>query len=168
MKLNYFAFGSNLSSARLLQRLPTAEVHCVATLAGHRLCWRKNGRDQSGKCDIHQTGNDDDLVYGVVYRVSAEDRLRLDEIETHGFGYERREVAVRTPAGGHLDVFTYYALDIDHTQQPYKWYKEHVLRGALEHGLPPHYVEFIRATPSIDDHDEERHLRELAIYLESL
>jgi hypothetical protein len=168
MEFNYFAFGSNLSSRRLLQRLPLAEVHCVATLAGHRLCWRKNGRDQSGKCDIHQTGDNDDLVYGVVYRVSADDRLRLDEIETHGFGYQRREVAVRSLGGEHLDVFTYYALDINYTQQPYTWYKEHVLRGALEHGFPADYVEYIRATPSIEDRDEQRRRRELAIYPEPL
>jgi len=167
MKLNYFAFGSNLSSARLLQRLPLAEVHCVATLGGHRLCWRKNGRDQSGKCDIHQTGDRVDRVYGVVYRVSVEDRVRLDEIETHGFGYERREVAVQSLDGSPLDVFTYYATDINYTQQPYHWYKEHVLRGALEHDFPAHYVEQIRATPSIDDRDLERQLRELAIYEET-
>jgi len=164
VKLNYFAFGSNLSSARLLQRLPTAEVHCVATLGGHRLCWRKNGRDQSGKCDIHLTGDQADLVYGVIYRVSADDRVRLDEIETHGFGYERREVAVQTLAGSRLDVFTYYALDIDYTQQPYHWYKEHVLRGAMEHGFPQHYIELIRAEPSIDDLDQARVQREMSIY----
>jgi len=167
MRLNYFAFGSNLSSARLLQRLPTAEVHCVATLDGHRLCWRKNGRDQSGKCDIDRTGDPGDLVYGVVYRVSVDDRFRLDEIETHGFGYERREAVVRTLGGDVLDVFTYYALDINYTQQPYNWYKEHVLRGALEHGFPAHYVEQIRVTPSMDDRDLERHQREMSIYLQA-
>jgi len=167
MKLNYFAFGSNLSSARLLQRLPLAEVSCVATLAGHRLCWRKNGRDQSGKCDIHQTGDADDLVYGVVYRVSPDEQIRLDEIETHGFGYERREVSVLNLNGGEIEVFTYYALDIDYTQQPFTWYKEHVLRGALEHGFPPHYVAEIRDTPSIDDHDAERQRREMSIYAEA-
>ena len=164
MRLNYYAFGSNLSSARLLQRLPLAEVHCVATLAGHRLCWRKNDRGQSGKCDIHPTGNSADLVYGVVYLVSVDDRFMLDEIESHGFGYERREVTARNPDGIELDVFTYYALDIDHSQQPFHWYKEHVLRGAVEHDFPPHYVDAIRATPSIDDHDLERARRELAIY----
>ena len=164
VKLNYFAFGSNLSSPRLFERLPTAEVHCVAMLDSHRLCWRKNDRGQSGKCDIDRTGDPADLVYGVIYRVSADDRQRLDEIEGNGFGYERREVAVRTLAGDRFDAFTYYALDIDHLQQPFHWYKEHVLRGALEHGFPLHYVEEIRATPSIDDHDAERHRRELAIY----
>lgn len=164
MRLNYFAFGSNLSSPRLLQRLPTAEVHCVAILEAHRLCWRKNDRGQSGKCDIDHTGDHADLVYGVIYRVSPEDRFTLDEIESHGFGYQRREISVASLAGDVFDAFTYYALDIDHSQQPFHWYKEHVLRGALEHRFPAHYVEQIRATLSIDDHDEERQRREMSIY----
>ena len=65
-----------------------------------------------------------------------------------------------------IEAFTYFAIDIDHSQQPFHWYKEHVLRGALEHDFPEHYVESIRSTPSIDDHDRERHHRELSIYLD--
>jgi len=166
MRLNYFAFGSNLSSRRLLQRLPGVEVRCVATLGGHQLCWRKNDRGQSGKCDIEFTGQDHHLVYGVIYHMNPDERRILDGIEGDGFGYERRDVQVESVAGEILDAFTYYALDIDHRQQPFHWYKEHVLRGAEEHAFPPHYIEFIRATPSIDDHDEERHRRELSIYPE--
>ncbi len=164
MILNYFAFGSNLSSRRLLQRLPGAVFNCVATLAGHRLCWRKSDRGQSGKCDIEITGDPDHRVYGVIYRVSPAERAALDEIECHGFGYRRRDIRVEATGGDRLEAFTYYATDIDQMQHPFHWYKEHVLRGALEHGLPDHYVETIRATPSIDDHDSERHRRELSIY----
>ena len=163
-RINYFAFGSNLSSRRLLLRVPGAEFHCIATLAGHRLYWRKNDPGQSGKCDIEATGDPDDLVHGVVYRVSPDDRRSLDEIECRGFGYERREVRVVAPGGDSLEAFTYYAIGVDRPEQPFHWYKEHVLRGALEHGLPADYVATIRATPSIDDHDSERQARELSIY----
>ena len=162
--LNYFAFGSNLASPRLLQRIPEASVHCVATLREHRLCWRKNDRGQSGKCDIDHTGDPEHLVYGVIYRMTAAEKLQLDVYEGTGFGYDHKHVEVLTLEGESVAAFTYYALDIDHSQQPFHWYKEHVLRGALEHGFPPHYVEQIRATPSIDDHDSERHWRELSIY----
>ncbi|MCP4768974.1 MAG: gamma-glutamylcyclotransferase [Gammaproteobacteria bacterium] len=37
MKISYFAFGSNLSSTRLLERIPRAAKKCVAILPGHRL-----------------------------------------------------------------------------------------------------------------------------------
>lgn len=164
MKINYFAFGSNLSSPRLLQRLPQVTVSCVATFDQHRLCWRKNGGDRSGKCDMAFTGKLEDIVYGVVYRMTQADKRELDTIELAGYGYERRDVSVTTLAGESIEAFTYFALDIDHLQQPFHWYKEHVLRGAMEHALPPHYVEMIRAIPSIDDHDRERHSRELSIY----
>ena len=163
---SYFAFGSNLSSPRLLQRIPEAAVGGVAILSHHRLRWRKNGRDQSGKCDIEHTGTHEDLVYGVVYQMTPAEQVMLDGYESAGIGYERREVVVETLEGVEIEVFTYFALDIDHRQKPYHWYKEHVLRGAIEHALPEHYVHQIRNTPSIDDHDSDRHHRELSIYPE--
>ncbi len=164
MKINYFAFGSNLSSPRLLQRIPRAEKHCVAKLDGHQLRWHKRSIDRSGKCDILPTGNARDLVYGVVYRMSHAEKLELDVYEGAGTGYERRDISVTALSGESIDVFTYFALEVNQWLRPYHWYKEHVLRGALEHALPPHYVEHIRATPSIDDDDAERQLRELSIY----
>jgi hypothetical protein len=164
VKIYYFAFGSNLSSPRLLERLPAASVHCVATLPQHQLCWRKNDRSQSGKCDIEFTRSMDDIVYGVVYLMTQADKLELDVYETTGFGYAHKEVTVTTVEDETIGAFTYFALDIDHSQQPFHWYKEHVLRGALEHDFPEHYVAHIKATPSIDDHDRERHHRELSIY----
>ena len=166
MTLKYFAFGSNLASARLLQRIPAASVSCVATLSEHQLCWRKNDRGQSGKCDIDFTGDRDHLVYGVLYHMTHDEKLELDVYETAGFGYDHKTVEVTTLLGDSIEAFTYFALDIDHSQQPFHWYKEHVLRGALEHDFPLHYVEQIRATPSIDDHDPQRHQRELSIYRE--
>jgi hypothetical protein len=166
MKLNYFAFGSNLSSPRLLERIPLASKHCVATLHQHRLRWHKSGKDLSGKCDIEFTGSTADQVYGVIYQMTHHEKLELDVYEGAGIGYERRQINVTASHGASLDAFTYYALEIDRLLQPYHWYKEHVVRGALEHDFPPHYVEHIRATPSIDDHDDERHHRELSIYLE--
>ena len=164
MKLNYFAFGSNLATPRLLQRIPEAGVGRVAILNEHRLCWRKNDQGQSGKCDIEHTGDADHLVYGVLYHMTEDEKRVLDRYECAGFGYDHKQVEVIDLDGGRIDAFTYFAIDIDHTQQPFHWYKEHVLRGALEHDFPAHYVESIRSTPSIDDHDRERHHRELSIY----
>ncbi len=48
------------------------------------------------------------------------------------------------------------------------WYKEHVLRGARENGLPDHYVRKIELTHSIDDYDvEHQNLRARNIFLEA-
>jgi gamma-glutamylcyclotransferase len=163
-KLKYFAYGSNLASARLLQRLPAATIDGIATLQEHLLCWRKNDSGQSGKCDIEHTGDSQHLVYGVVYHMTEDEKLELDTYECAGFGYERRIIEVNNHMQQPVEAFTYFALDIDHRQMPFHWYKEHVLRGALEHDFPLHYIEQIRATTSIDDHDAQRHHRELSIY----
>ena len=164
MTINYFAYGSNLSSFRLLQRLPEAEVSGIATLEAHQLCWRKNGTDDSGKCDMAHTGNQGDVVYGVVYRMTLPEQEKLDEMASAGFGYERRNISIYRISGEKIDAFTYFALDIDHNKQPYHWYKEHVLRGAIEHEFPEDYVERIRATIAIEDQDLARHQREMSIY----
>ena len=166
MRVNYFAFGSNLSSARLLERIPEASVHCVATLHSHRLRWHKKSQDRSGKCDIEFTDRAEDYVYGVLYRMTHEEKLVLDSYEGAGIGYERRQVEVMALHGEVIEAFTYYALQIDRRRQPYHWYKEHVLRGAREHDFPPAYIEHIERTVAIDDHDRDRHRRELSIYLD--
>ena len=166
MRVNYFAFGSNLSSPRLLERIPRASRHCVAVLHRHQLCWHKKGRDLSGKCNVVFTGDGGDAVYGVVYQMMIDEQFELDIYESDGVGYERRQVRVSAVHGASIHAFTYYALEIEAGRQPYHWYKEHVLRGAREHGLPEHYVDHIRKVPSIDDHDAERHRRELSIYLD--
>ena len=164
MTIHYFAYGSNLASHRLLERLPNAIIDRVATLRDHRLCWRKNDAGQSGKCDIEFTGNCDDIVYGVLYLLTHEEKQNLDIYETHGFGYLDKIVKVTRDCGNTVKAITYYAIDIDDFQQPYHWYKEHVLRGAREHDFPKLYIEWIEQQESIDDTDVERVRRELLIY----
>lgn len=166
MTIHYFAYGSNLATHRLLQRIPEARIHQVATLQGHRLCFHKNDAGQSGKCDIQATEDHNDIVYGVIYLISPNGKEALDYYEGHGFGYQSKTIEITTLDGDRLEALTYYAIDIDVIQQPYHWYKEHVLRGAREHGFPDDYVAMIEEQESIDDDDEERVWRELAIYLD--
>ncbi len=164
MTIHYFAYGSNLATPRLLQRIPDARLHKVATLSAHRLCFHKNDSGQSGKCDIESTENHQDVVYGVIYLISQEEREILDYYEGHGFGYLSKTVEITTLDGDIIEALTYYAIDIDVVQQPYHWYKEHVLRGAREHDFPIEYIAMIEAQESIDDTDAKRVQRELKIY----
>ncbi len=103
-------------------------------------------------------------VYGVTYLISQDGKETLDYYEGHGFGYLSKTIEIATLDGDRFEALTYYAIDIDVIQQPYHWYKEHVLRGAREHNFPVDYIAMIEAQESIDDADEERVLRELAIY----
>ena len=164
MRFMYFAYGSNMSSPRLQARVASARPLSVARLHGHQLRFHKLGKDQSGKCDAHHTARTRDCVIGVLYEMAAADKPHLDRAEGLGCGYAEKTVLVRSVDGAMIEVNTYYATRIDASLSPYDWYKEHVLRGAAEHGLPAHYVEALRAVASVADPDAERRARELAVY----
>ena len=56
-----------------------------------------------------------------------------------------------------LRVLTYQALRVRPDLAPYHWYRDYVLFGAREHGLPAPYVDAIARVPSVDDPDPARH-----------
>lgn len=160
----YFAYGSNLSTPRLRVRTASARALGVAVLVGHRLEFHKVGRDGSAKCDAFGTGHPEDRVIGVVFDIEDAELPELDRAEGLGRGYDRTRVAVTSVTGDSVVVLTYCATRIDASLRPFHWYKEHVLRGAREHGLPGDYIEWIDAIGSIADPDAARHERELAVY----
>lgn len=162
----YFSYGSNMSTLRLAHRAPSVRALAVARLQRHRLRFHKRGKDSSGKCDAELTGDATDVVYGVVFEIAASEKLRLDEHEGLNKGYEEKRVSIWTEDGKELEALTYYATNIDPALKPYDWYKEHVVRGAREHGLPREYVESIAAVEAVPDPDSPRCARELGIYLD--
>ena len=160
----YFAYGSNMSTARLVQRIPVAVKLCNARLEGYRLQFHKIGQDGSGKCDVVQTSAADAVVHGVLYEIDSAALKALDIFEGAGRGYRRLTVGVLRDNAGPIAAETYVATAIDPTLRPFCWYREHVLRGARESGLPAHYVSFIESVDCCPDPDRARHARELAIY----
>jgi hypothetical protein len=164
MSIAYFAYGSNMASHRLLQRLPGARHVEVGILTGHHLRFHKNDSGLSGKCNIELTDDLRDEVFGVVYQISNEDKQLLDRIEGLGTGYDEKIVSITTLSGALLTSVTYFAIDIDHSLVPYHWYKQHVLRGAIEHRLPAEYISKIESIESQEDPDQHRSHREQSIY----
>ena len=141
----YFAYGSNMSTARLTARTPSARVVGRGRLPNHALRWHKRGRDGSGKCDVAFAGaRSTAVVWGVLYRIDCAEKADLDRIEGLGVGYDEHEVVVVTEAG-EIAARTYVARPgaVDPALRPRQWYKAHVLAGAREHGLPAPYVEMI-------------------------
>ena len=147
----YFAYGSNMSSARLTARTPSARVVGRARLLEHALRWHKLGRDGSGKCDVVFAAGSTAVVWGVLYRIDCAEKADLDRIEGLGVGYDEHEVVVATEAG-EIRARTYRARPdaVNPALRPRRWYKAHVLDGAHEHGLPASYaamIEGVEAAP---------------------
>lgn len=162
----YFAYGSNLSVARLQQRVPSSRLIATGTLWRHRLLFHKIGRDGSAKCNAYYTGEQVDYTLGAVYRLEPSHKPLLDEAEGLGHGYEIKHATVLTDTGTEISPFFYSATAIDRNRKPFHWYKEHVLRGMREHGFPAQYLSGAAAVESIADNDPARTARELRIYLQ--
>jgi len=162
--LLYFAYGSNMSTPRLVSRVASARAVAAACLPAHALRFHKQGRDGSAKCDAYRTGLASDAVHGVVFRIAAAEKPLLDEQEGLGNGYGEKTVIVTGARGESYRAFTYYATRIDPCLRPYHWYREHVIRGAIEHRLRDGYIAAIRDIVSVDDPVPGKHDSELAIY----
>jgi gamma-glutamylcyclotransferase len=166
--LIYFAYGSNMSTCRLRARTPSARVLSTARLHQHSLVFHKESLDGSSKCHIEHTQNPDDIVHGVIYQLQLAEKPGLDKVEGLGKGYDEKQVPVIVPSGHEIIACTYYATHINRSLKPYHWYKEHVLRGAREHGLPDSYIENIESVISVADPDQDNQLKELSIYSGSI
>ncbi|MCY4058295.1 MAG: gamma-glutamylcyclotransferase [Gammaproteobacteria bacterium] len=162
--MKYFAYGSNLLTPRLRDpsRAPSAIALGVALAPGFLMRFHKIGTDGSGKCTLIPTGDDGDVVYGVVYEFADSDLAGLDREEgVHLGGYARHSLRLRLANGNTTEAMTYIAGHpyIDPACVPFDWYRDIVVAGALEHGLPPAHVRELERTPAVPDPDAARAAR---------
>ncbi|HCT3489993.1 gamma-glutamylcyclotransferase [Klebsiella variicola] len=161
----YFAYGSNMSTSRLRERVPSAEALGCFALGGHDLRFHKPSKDGSGKCDAYLTKNAVNIIYGVLFKIDPKEKPALDKAEGLGYGYNQKEITVTASDGSLVTAVTYVATKIDNNQKPYSWYVNHVLVGAREASLPPQYIEEkIASIESIEDSNRERDMKQRAIH----
>jgi gamma-glutamylcyclotransferase len=129
----YFAYGSNMSRARIEARLGAVGVLGWATLRDHVHSFDKRGGDGSGKGHIAPRRGS--VVHGVLYELH---RAQLDELDRYESGYWRAVVAVdgRRARCVFTAVHTYVPLARVPRLVPTAEYLGHYLRGIAEHGLP--------------------------------
>ena len=159
--MKYFAYGSNMLTRRLTDpsRAPSAVACGIAGAPGFVVRFYKMGADGSGKCTLVATGNDAAEAYGVLYELAESDGARLDGVEgVHTGGYKRCSVQLRCITGDAAVAMTYVANDlhVDPASVPFDWYRDLVVAGALEHGLPARYVDELARTPAKPDPNTER------------
>jgi hypothetical protein len=162
--MRYFAYGSNMSSRRLGQRVPQLVCISSAVLSHHTLRFHKSGRDGSGKCDAFFTECASDSIHGVLFDLDVAGKKTLDRIEGVGAGYDEKRVRIELAGGDRVEALTYVATHIDDTLLPFTWYKAHVMHGARAAALPAMYLDLIASVPALCDIDRERHAREMAIH----
>lgn len=143
-----FAYGSNMSTERLRERVKTCSALGVAKLPGYTLRFHKRSKFGSGKCDAYHTGDDRDFVLGVLFEIPSAQREALDRFEGAGLGYDAVQRKVICADGRVVEALAYIAAEnaIDPALRPTTEYRNYVEAGAIEHGLPEAYIEtFIRS-----------------------
>lgn len=130
----YFAYGSNLCAVQMARRCPGAQDPRPAVLADHD--WLINER---GVATVEPlTGA---TVHGVLWRVTDGDLAALDIAEGVPDKYSRQVLEVRT-ASGPTAAWVY----IDHRVEagaPRPGYLERIIGGAVHHGLPSSWINFL-------------------------
>ncbi len=131
----YFAYGSNLCVTQMALRCPDAADPRPAVLSDHD--WLINER---GVATIEPLAGNQ--VHGVLWRVSDDDLATLDSAEGVPARYRRDQLTVRTDDGpSPAWVF------IDHRVTPgppRPGYLPRIIDGALHHGLPQRWIDFLR------------------------
>jgi cation transport regulator ChaC len=153
----YFAYGSNMCAAIFRQRRgmrPRAAR--VAWLDGHQLCFDiPVGPGSRGVANLAL--DPAARVCGVAYLLEADALDRLDRSEGVHLGlYRRLPVDLRLDGEERLAAFTYQSSLITTGRMPSPRYMGLLLDGATEHGLPPEYVQFLRAFELAIDEREGR------------
>jgi gamma-glutamylcyclotransferase len=150
-----FAYGSNMLTARLCRRTPSAHKLFVGTIRGYTLAFNKLGRDGSAKANIVKSEDNSAQVHGVVFQVSPEELILLDNEEQN---YDRIKVLVKAEVGADLLADAYIAKPgaLCENIKAFDWYLALVIAGAKEHDLPKDYVLHLESSASKADPDFER------------
>jgi len=162
--MKYFAYGSNMSQKRLQKRVRSATKIGRYYLNRHKLCFHKASEDGSAKCDALFTNDSSDIIIGALFEMDESERIYLDRAEGLGKGYDEKYVQVSCDDGTYVNALIYVATSINKSLQPYSWYLNHVIIGAIETGLPENYISGLKQISSIDDPDLSRDLIEQQIY----
>lgn len=156
-----FSYGSNMLTARIKARVPSATPVATGCVTGRRFVFHKRSEDGSAKADAFHTGDCADKVWGVLFEVSTLEKPILDACEFLGVGYDEQTVKVRLTDAREIRANLYVARPsaIEFGLMPYSWYQQFVIQGAREHRLPSDYIEFLIRFTSRRDPDTDRHER---------
>ncbi|MGB6535925.1 MAG: gamma-glutamylcyclotransferase family protein [Xanthobacteraceae bacterium] len=128
----HFAYGSNMDRALMRAHAPMASPLGVAVLADHRFITSADGYASVEPARAH-------MVYGVLWQLTARDRVMLDAWENLAAGlYRARYLPVRRPPWQRPALV--YVARVRGPGRPKPGYMELVLTAARGWNLPPDYV----------------------------
>jgi gamma-glutamylcyclotransferase len=142
----YLAFGSNMNRGIFEDRRGMRPIHAQpALLENYRLRFNLAiGPGERGVANLESQAGA--CTWGVLYSITVEQSEHLDRTEGVPRGVYRR-IPVRAIVDGseHLAAFTYQSDRISLGRKPSPRYIGLLIEGAVQHGLPPGYLRYLRS-----------------------
>jgi len=142
-RVNYFAYGSNLSIAQMKERCPDSKFVRKGFLKGVRLEFRNFSSRWGGHvADITGDKDKNKLVYGIIYSLPVADLKRLDVYEGYPLVYNRKLVKIH--GNNQCDIgWVYYIQRKTKMGLPSKKYLGIIKTGAHNFDFPKYWREFL-------------------------
>jgi len=135
----YFAYGANLHDSVFQGRRRMRPLEWrVGRVRGHRLRFNLEGRPKGRAAPANIEPWPGDEVWGVLYRITQRDMVRLHASEgVPGWRYRPVWLMAEDTGATALEAFTLTADGVNHDGRPSLRYITLLRDGARQHGLPP-------------------------------
>ena len=141
----YFVYGANMhdSAFRGWRGMRPLEWR-AARVRGYRLRFNLDGRPRSRAAPANLAEDPRAEVWGVLYRITRRDLVRLDATEgVPWWRYRPLWLESEDVSGDTLRAVTYIAQGDKDDRRPSLRYLTLLREGARAHGLPDHYIRFL-------------------------
>jgi cation transport regulator ChaC len=139
----YFAYASNMNRAQMRSRAGEILEERPGRLENYELAFNKKVRGGTAGANIRPAAGK--AVEGILYKINESAFRNLDRFEGAPVHYRRIQVNVKDHDGRPVAAEAFIATKVEKGLHPAAHYLKTILDGAAEHGLPPDYVESIRA-----------------------
>ena len=141
----YFAYGANMHDSAFRERRGMRPVEWrPGRVRGYRLRFNLEGRPKGKAAPANICPDPSAEVWGVLYRITRRDLLRLDASEgVPGRRYRPIWVPAEDIQGNRLEAVTYVAEGQEIDGNPSLRYLTLLREGARSHDLPKHWVQYL-------------------------
>jgi gamma-glutamylcyclotransferase len=148
----YFAYGANMHDRAFRERRRMRPVEQrIGRIRGYRLRFNLEGRPRGRSAPANLWPDTDAEVWGVLYKLTRRDLLRLDSTEgVPGRGYRPQWFVAEDHDGRLVSAVAYIARGKETDGTPSLRYLTLLREGARANGLPGYWLQFLDSVKHLE------------------